>query len=83
MAAYITTDIARAIVDMNRAEHDRGQDGIVKTHTCYNAREYIVKPTFRFWFSTPVARHMPIRNRCRTVLQSRRLKIPMPSGILQ
>jgi N-formylglutamate amidohydrolase len=40
VTAYITTDIARAIVDMNRAEHDRGRDGIVKTHTCYNARVY-------------------------------------------
>ena len=38
--AYITTDIARAIVDMNRAEETRGRDGIVKTHTCYNARVY-------------------------------------------
>jgi N-formylglutamate deformylase len=38
--AYITTDIARAIVDMNRAEETRGRDGIIKTHTCYNARVY-------------------------------------------
>jgi len=37
---HITTDIARAVVDMNRAEDDRGQDGVVKTHTCYNARVY-------------------------------------------
>lgn len=40
VAAYITTDIARAIVDMNRAEDDRGRDGIVKTHTSYNVRVY-------------------------------------------
>lgn len=40
VAAHITTDVARAIVDMNRAEDDRGRDGIVKTHTCYNARVY-------------------------------------------
>ncbi|MHC4726758.1 MAG: N-formylglutamate amidohydrolase [Planctomycetota bacterium] len=40
VTTYITTDIARAVVDMNRAEHDRGQDGIVKTHTSYNARVY-------------------------------------------
>ena len=37
---YITTDIARAVVDMNRTEDDRGRDGIVKTHTCYNALVY-------------------------------------------
>ena len=40
VAIHITTDIARAVVDMNRAEDDRGQDGVVKTHTCYNARVY-------------------------------------------
>jgi N-formylglutamate deformylase len=40
VTAYITTDIARAIVDMNRAEHDRSRDGIVKTHTSYNVRVY-------------------------------------------
>ncbi|MBW7989144.1 MAG: N-formylglutamate amidohydrolase [Planctomycetes bacterium] len=40
VTVHITTDVARAIVDMNRAEDDRGRDGIVKTHTCYNARVY-------------------------------------------
>jgi formiminoglutamase len=39
-AAHITTDVARAIVDMNRAEDDRGRDGIVKTHTSYNTPIY-------------------------------------------
>ena len=39
-AAYVTTSVARAIVDMNRAENDRGRDGIVKTHTCYGAPIY-------------------------------------------
>ena len=34
--AFITTDIARAVVDMNRARDDRRPDGAVKTHTCYN-----------------------------------------------
>ena len=40
VTVHITTNVARAIVDMNRAEDDRGRDGIVKTHTCYNARVY-------------------------------------------
>ena len=39
-AEYVTTDIARAIVDMNRAENDRSRDGIVKTHTSYNLQVY-------------------------------------------
>ena len=40
VTVHITTDIARAVVDMNRTEDDRGRDGIVKTYTCYNARVY-------------------------------------------
>lgn len=33
---YVTTDIARAVVDLNRAEDDRRPDGVVKAHTCFN-----------------------------------------------
>lgn len=40
VAAFVTTDVARAIVDMNRAEDDRRPDGIVKTHTCWNIPVY-------------------------------------------
>lgn len=39
-AAYITTSVARAIVDMNRAEDDWSRDGVVKTHTCYGVPVY-------------------------------------------
>ena len=40
VAAFVTTDVARAIVDQNRAEDDRRSDGIVKTHTCWNVPVY-------------------------------------------
>ena len=36
VAAFVTTDVARAVVDMNRARDDRRPDGVVKTHTCWN-----------------------------------------------
>ena len=36
----MTTVAARAIVDMNRAENDRGKDGVVKTHTCWDVQVY-------------------------------------------
>jgi formiminoglutamase len=39
-AAFVTTDIARAFVDLNRAEDDRGADGVVKTHTIFNVPVY-------------------------------------------
>lgn len=37
---FLTTDIARAIVDLNRADDDRRPDGVVKTHTCWNQLVY-------------------------------------------
>lgn len=40
VAGFVTTGIARAFVDMNRAEDDRGRDGVVKTHTCWNVPTY-------------------------------------------
>lgn len=48
VSAFVTTDIARAIVDMNRAENDRRKDGIVKTHTCWDV------PVYRKFFSEDV-----------------------------
>lgn len=38
--AFVTTHIARAIVDLNRAEDDRRKDGVVKTHTSWNVPIY-------------------------------------------
>jgi formiminoglutamase len=38
--AFVTTDVARAIIDLNRAEDDRRPDGVVKTHTCFNVPVY-------------------------------------------
>jgi N-formylglutamate amidohydrolase len=35
VAAFITTEIARAFLDMNRPEDDRSSDGVVKTETIY------------------------------------------------
>jgi len=38
--AFITSDIARAIVDLNREADDFRKDGIMKTHTCYDVPIY-------------------------------------------
>ena len=35
VGAFVTTDVARAVVDVNRARDDRRLDGVVKTHTSY------------------------------------------------
>ncbi len=42
---FQTTEIARAIVDLNRAEDDRRPDGVVKTHTIYGAKVYGLFPS--------------------------------------
>ena len=36
VGAFVTTEVARAIVDMNRSRDNRKADGVVKTHTCFN-----------------------------------------------
>ena len=38
--ASVTTSIARAFVDMNRAADDVWKDGVVKTHTCWDVPVY-------------------------------------------
>jgi len=45
VAGFVTTDVARAIVDMNRAEDDRRKDGIIKTHTCWDVPVYAADPS--------------------------------------
>lgn len=42
---FITTNIARAFVDLNRAEDDIRKDGVVKTHTCWDVPIYKQKLT--------------------------------------
>lgn len=36
VGAFVTTDVARAVVDMNRSRDDVRPDGVVKTHTCWD-----------------------------------------------
>ncbi len=38
--SYFTSPIARAIVDLNRPENDRSQDGVIKTHTIWGAKVF-------------------------------------------
>ncbi|MBN1766292.1 MAG: N-formylglutamate amidohydrolase [Sedimentisphaerales bacterium] len=38
--AWLTTDVARAFVDVNRPRDDFRKDGVVKTHTCWDIPIY-------------------------------------------
>ncbi len=40
VAEFVTTSVARAVIDLNRPENDRRRDGVVKTHTCYGDPVY-------------------------------------------
>jgi formiminoglutamase len=40
VAAFLTSSVARAFVDLNRPEDDRERDGVVKTHTCWDVPVY-------------------------------------------
>ncbi len=42
---FVTTDVARVIIDMNRAEEDRRKDGVIKTHTCWDVPVYRTFPS--------------------------------------
>jgi formiminoglutamase len=45
VTGFVTTRVARAVLDMNRAENDRRKDGIIKTHTCWDVPVYKKVPT--------------------------------------
>ena len=45
VATFVTTDIGRAIVDLNRAEDDFWKDGVIKTHTCWDVPVYSSYPS--------------------------------------
>jgi formiminoglutamase len=63
VSAFVTTPVARAFLDMNRAEDDRRKDGVVKTHTCWNVPIYETRPPEEV-FSEVIARyHRPYHNR--------------------
>jgi N-formylglutamate deformylase len=44
VAEFVTTDVARAVVDLNRAEDDFRKDGVIKTHTCWEVPVYREAP---------------------------------------
>ena len=44
VAHVVTTDIARAFVDVNRAPDEFWKDGVIKTHTCWDVPIYKSPP---------------------------------------
>ena len=52
---FVTTDIARAFVDLNRAEDDLRKDGVVKTHTCWDV------PIYKQQLTSEIIQHLITR----------------------
>jgi formiminoglutamase len=40
VAHFVSSEVGRAFVDLNRAEQDLSKDGVVKTHTCWDEPVY-------------------------------------------
>jgi formiminoglutamase len=66
VAQFVTTDVARAIVDLNRAEDDFRPDGVVKTHTCWNVPVYHSFPPPEIVSALLARYHRPYHNTLRT-----------------
>ena len=63
VAWLVTSRIARAFVDLNRAEDDLRRDGVVKTHTCWDVPIY-AEPLPPTLIETLIARyHRPYHRR--------------------
>lgn len=76
VVAFVTSDVARAIVDLNRAENDFRADGVIKTHTCWNVPVYRNPPCADL-IETLLARyHRPYHDQLRA-----RAKPPVRIGV--
>ena len=69
VARFITTDVARAIVDLNRAADDRRADGVVKTHTCWNVPVYEPPPPLEALETLLAKYYHPYHDRLREAMR--------------
>jgi N-formylglutamate amidohydrolase len=63
VAAFVSTDIARAIVDMNRPPDDFTADGVIKSHTCWDVPVYRTSPSPAFCGELLSKYYHPYHNR--------------------
>jgi N-formylglutamate deformylase len=73
--AFHTTSVARAIVDLNRAEDDRRKDGVVKTHTCWDVPVYDPFPPGVVVESLLETYYRPYHTRLREVASSNAVRL--------
>jgi formiminoglutamase len=68
--AFLTSDIARAIVDLNRAEDDIRKNGVIKSHTCWDVPVYSKPPSAEVIETLLQRYHRPYHGRLRELAQS-------------
>jgi len=73
--AYITSDIARAIVDLNRAADDFRKDGIIKTHTCYDVPIYREHPSQKLIGLLLAKYYHPYHQKLEHLVNKKKIKI--------
>ncbi len=60
---FVTTPIARAFVDINRAPDDVRKDGVVKSHTCWNVPVWTERPSDELFARVLQRYHAPYHAR--------------------
>jgi N-formylglutamate deformylase len=73
--AFVTTDIGRAIVDMNRAEDDFRKDGVIKTHTCWDVPVYRSYPSMEIIVTLIAKYHRPYHAQLSALAQRAKIGI--------
>ncbi len=68
--AFVTTDVARAFVDINRAADDIRKDGVIKTHTCWDVPIWRVPPPHAAFEALLERVHRPYHARLRELAGS-------------
>jgi len=64
---FLSTDIARAIIDLNRPPDDLGGDGVIKSHTCWNVPVYKKFPDKKLISILLESYYFPYHKRLKTV----------------
>ena len=73
--AFISVDVARAIVDLNRAADDFRKDGIIKTHTCYNIPVYREFPSQKLIEQLLAVYYHPYHQKLEQLADNDRIKV--------
>ena len=73
--SFISSDIARAIVDLNRAKDDFRKDGVIKTHTCYDIPVYSEFPSQKLIEQLLADYYHPYHHKLGEIANSEKIKV--------